>query len=122
MANKRNTPTEDGQSGYGPGGANPPNPSDAIIAMSPLPTRMPDALTRTRPFSEATRSPLHYSDGPGTDENVTSRRPILKGLIGNSHSDGDHAEVLPELGQDHNRYSSNPDESKTTNGVEIYGT
>jgi hypothetical protein len=115
-------PAESGFSGYGADGANPVNPSDAIFMGRPMTTVMPSATVTSRPFREATRSPLHYNDGPGTDENVTSRRPPLYGLLGNSHSDLDHEEVLPIQGVDHQPYSHGSNVSTTLNGADIYGT
>ena len=115
-------PTESGYERYGPEGANPPNRSDDIFFGSSLPILAPAAVVVCRPFKEATRSPLHYEDGPGTDELVTSRKPVTQPLLGNVHADLDHAELRPMPGYDHNLYSSQPDDEHTTNGALIYGT
>lgn len=114
-------PTQSGNGGYGPGKL-PMNPSDQIFSGSQLPIRMPEALTMRRTFNEATRSPLHYNDGPGTDEVVTSRRPNMPPLLGNDHAMGDHFEDRPMPGFDHNLYAARDDNSKTLNGADIYGT
>lgn len=110
-------PTQ-GEGGYNPS-ALPSNPSDAIFQGGSLPTIAPQMMTLRRPFSEATRPPLHYLDGPGPDEAVTSRSPHATPILGNAHSDLDHCEERPIQGQP---VRVDPDTSRTTNGVEIRGT
>lgn len=114
-------PTQDGQGGYGPT-VNPPNPQDRIFS-GPLPTISSPGMTTRRPFSEVTRPPLHYSDGGGPDESdVTSRRPMVYAPTDNRELTLDHCEDRPAAGIDPNKYSTGPDNSRTTNGVEIRGT
>lgn len=113
-------PSQDGVQGFG-GGVNPPNPQDAIFS-GPIPLRTSPGMTTRRPFSEPTRPPLHYNDGTGPDESVTSRRPNTIGPLGDSHSDMDHHENRPIQGEDRQPYSKGTDDSRTTNGVEIRGS
>lgn len=99
----------------------PPNPSDAILAGRPLPLVDAEYSTLRRPFTCPTRNPMHYNDGPGTDEVVTSRRtqPPLSTLLGHK----DHEDLAEHLfGEDSNKYSGGPDDGVTSNGVPIYGT
>lgn len=115
-------PSESGYEGFGPEGANPSNPSDAIFMGRTLPMVMPVAVTARRDFNEPVRTPLHFDEGPGTDENVTSRRPKMTAPHGNITLTLDHDDVRPIQGYDHNLYSHQPDVSVTENGVPIYGT
>lgn len=86
----------------------PPNPSDAIFQGRALPIRQAQTQTMRRPFSEVTKSPLHFDEGRGTDERVSSRRP--------------GASPGASQGEDQNKYSHGPNVGKTLNGVEIRGT
>ena len=115
-------PAQSGYAGYGPQGADPANPSDTIFSGRSLPIRQPEAVTLRRAFNEPTRSPLHYNEGPGTDENVTSRSPKLTAPHGDVTLTLDHDDVRPIQGTDPNRYSTQPDDAYTTNGALIYGT
>lgn len=99
----------------------PSNPSDAIFeGAGKLNVIMPQAQTLRRSFSEQTRNPLYYNEGPGTDEVVTSRRPSLSPQLGSEVSDGDHQTL------DGDCYGNAPtrdaDGSTTTNGQPIRGT
>ena len=99
----------------------PPNRSNAIVEGAPLPLMHSDSLTRCVPFTLTTKNPLHYNDGPGTDEVVTSRRtsPPIETLLGHP----DHQDLLEHsFGPDHNKYSAGPDDEYTLNGVCIRGT
>lgn len=128
MAAKRQLPTlqgigpsESGQGGFGPV-TNPPNPSDAIVYGAKLPVVMPVDMTQRRDFSEATRPPLHYLDGPGPDEGVTSRL-VPPAPRGDSHKWAmDNFEKRPIQGPDNSRYTGGPNQDKTSQGVEIRGT
>ncbi len=103
------------------GAGNPVNPSEQIFLGSPLPILQPQSLTGRRAFSLQTKNPLHYDEGPGTDETVTSRRPAVLPLLG--ELDSDHTDYLShDFGEDPNKYSSGQNDSTTTNGVEIRGT
>ena len=99
----------------------PPNPSDAILAGRELPLRLADGVTGRRPFSEPTKAPLHYNDGPGPEEIVSSRRtqPPLATLLGHEdHFDAD----AHRFGEDANKYSKGANDGRTLGGAEIYGT
>ncbi len=113
-------PSMDSDEGFDPR-PDPVNPQDRLFAGA-LPTVMPQAVTLRRPFNEPTRPPLHYSDGGGPDESVTSRRPNTIAPLGNDAALADHHEDRPLPGSDKNKYSKGPDDGYTTNGVEIRGT
>jgi hypothetical protein len=115
-------PTESGYEGFGSDGVNPSNPSDAIFQGAILITIPAQEVVQRRSFQEATRSPLHYLEGPGTDETVTSRSPRSAPITGNLHSDFDHAELRPLPGPDTHQYGASPDDAYTKNGALIYGT
>lgn len=115
-------PSESGYTGFGEDGVNPTNPSDAIFEGSPIPVIPAQETVMRRSFQEATRSPLHYLDGLGTDEVVTSRSPRSAPIPGNLHSDLDHAELRPLPGPDKHQYSASLDAAYTKNGALIYGT
>ena len=116
--NEAKGPAQDGQRGYNPS-PNPPNPSDDIFMGSRLTMVPAQQQTLRRPFSEATRPPLHYLDGPGPDETTTSRSPVVQPIPGDSHSNLDHAELRPIQGQP---VRVDPNTAYTSNGVEIRGT
>lgn len=126
MAQRRATPGNSleaqGPSQGEASGALPSNPSDAIFQGRSLPLMTAQAQTMRRPFSEPTRPPLHYSDGAGPSEGVTSRRPAMTGPPGNVGAQIDHAELRPIQGVDKQPYSSGSNTGMTTNGVEIRGT
>jgi len=127
MANKRSStrtagepagPTEQG--GFG-AGTLPPNPSDAIRGGAALPLMLPDAMTMCRPFTQVTKNPLHYTDGPGTDEIVTSRRtmPAIEHILGKP----DHIALDEhQYGEDPHQYSHGPNDEFTSAGAWIRGT
>ena len=94
----------------------PPNPSDTIIGGGPLPLMLAQETTMRRPFKEVTHTPLHYNDGPGPDEQVTSRRTFPALVLGPEHRDN------PPVGNDPNRYSAGENSATTLRGVEIRGT
>lgn len=76
-----------------------------------------------RDFYEPVRNPLHYLDGPGTDEVVTSRRFPLPQIQGQMHSRLDHMDYDEDcFGEDPNKYSQGSNEGMTTNGQPIRGT
>lgn len=114
-------PAQDGQNGFDPT-SNPVNPSDRIFLGSPLPMISAQVQGMRRPFREPVRPPLHYSDGGGPDEAVTSRRPPTQAALGGIHLEVDHKESRPIQGEDANKYANGPDDGYTTNGVEIRGT
>ena len=128
MAKKRVSTAEPVDGGYegGSTGRIPENRSDDIIMGMPLPMVYtavggPDTPLR-RDFNEPTRNPLHFNDGPGTDENVTSRRPKMTAAHGNVHLTVDHDDVRPIQGENKQPYSAGEDEERTLNGAVIYGT
>ena len=106
--------------GYNPSRL-PENRSDEIIAGAALPLLMPAYASARRSFSCPTRNPMHYNDGPGTDEVVTSRRtqPPLATLLGHR----DHEDLAEgKFGVDKNKYFAGPNDCCTLGGAEIYGT
>lgn len=114
-------PAQDGQRGYNPQA----NPSDQIFQGSQLPLVSEQAQTLRRPFTLPVRSPLHYNEGPGTDEVVTSRRPMVPAIQGNLPLDMDHGDYRPEgfFGVDKVKEGNKkPGDGYTSNGVEIRGT
>ena len=113
-------PTIDSDEGFSPT-ADPVNPQDRLF-NGPVPMVSSPGMTTRRPFSEPTRPPLHYNDGTGPDERVTSRRPNTIGPLGNAAALADHHEDTPIQGTDKNKYSAGPNDGRTLNGVEIRGT
>lgn len=115
--------------GYGPG-ILPSNPSDEIFQGRALPIIPPTNTTARRDFTQPTRSPLHYNDGPGTDEVVTSRRSSDNGQIdgsiaSNAHAMTDHKDYDDQArryGTNKQPYSHGSNVSTTLHGVEIRGT
>lgn len=123
MAKKSNTTRVLGPSMSGGYGANtlPPNPSDMMMEGKAIPIRPPQDQVTRRSFSIPTKPPMHYNDGCGPDEVVTSRRTNtpIDTLLGHQ----DHCDKLEHsFGQNPNHYSDGPDDATTTNGVDIYGT
>lgn len=98
-------------------GGDPPNPQDRLFAGA-LPTYVPPQTTVRRPFTEPVRPPLHYADGPGPDEAVTSRQ-APPAPLDDSHSVLDHKELRPIQGKS---VGIVPNTTHTTNGIEIRGT
>lgn len=113
--------SQPGTSGYGDG-STPPNPSDAIFLGRALPIIPPQDTVGRRAFNEPVRPPLHYDEGAGPDESTTSRRPAYVGPLGETAKLIDHTELRPMPGVDKQPYSHGPDDSRTTNGVQIRGT
>lgn len=96
-----------------PGAGLPLNPSDHIVDGSmPLPILLPQAQTMRRPFTEPTRPPMHFLDGPGPDEIVSGR--YFQG------GDFDEGRYGPKSAEGGRRPTSVND--VTLNGVEIRGT
>ena len=95
-----------------PGAGVPMNPSDEIFMGRPLPIIMPQEITMRRPFSEITKSPMHYLDGPGTDEVITGRhwqgQDMAEGKFGPKSAEGGRRPT--------------PVNDVTLNGQEIRGT
>ena len=88
----------------------PTNPSDEIFQGRALPLRLPEEMTVSRPFSIPTKPPLHFNEGlDGAAEVVTSR--TVKGENAGAPA-----------GEDKNKYSGNPNDAYTSNGVIIYGS
>lgn len=98
-------------------GGDPPNPQDRLFSGA-LPIKTPAQVSLRRPFSEPTRPPLHYSDGPGPDEGVTSRRPAVAPNLGYQAAQ-DAREERPLQGKDLGQV---PNTTHTTNGVVIRGS
>lgn len=113
--------SQSGESGYG-SVANPPNPSDAIFLGRSLMTVPAQDVTGRRDFAEPVRPPLHYSDGCGPDERVSSRRPAIQGDLGDVSLELDHYNFTPPQGVDKQPYSHGDNPAYTSNGVEIRGT
>lgn len=121
-----------------PGGANPPNPSDAIFQGRALPVRGPQDVTQRRDFSIPIKPTLHYRDGlDGAAETVTvNERRFFgspKSAEGESdvapyatgREDWDHAEEGQSTGPESMAGGKGRDGAngeRTTNGVLIYGT
>lgn len=104
-------PSQSGEGGFG-GGSDPMNPQDRLFSGA-LGTMVPPDLTQRRPFSMTTRNPLHYLEGPGTDEVVTvPQRKFPRDI-----------DLMESAGQPGREGGpSGPNDPKTLNGAEIYGT
>lgn len=127
LAKKRGSPPQTGYGGNNEGGgAQPPNPSDAIMMGAPLPMIRAEASVLRRSFTDPIRPPLHYTDGSGPDEVVTSRRPVPPKQLGSTESDRDHtdqdADSFGPQSRSGGRGRDGADSDKTTNGTPIYGT
>lgn len=104
-------PSQSGVDGYG-GGMDPVNPQDRLFNGA-LGTMIPPGMTERRPFSMVTRNPLHYLEGPGCDEVVTvPNRKFPRDI--------DLQEAAGQPGRE--GATGGPNDPKTLNGAEIYGT
>lgn len=110
-----------------PVGRQPENRSDQImLGVLTLPVihmqvGEPDQPMR-RAFREPVRPPLFYNEGAGPDEAVTSRRPIIPGLMDAISREIDHDELRPIQGVNKQPYALGSNDEHTLNGEWIRGT